>query len=259
MASLLPLLLYGLVVGISLGLTGGGGSIITVPLLVYLVGQPVHVAIPTSLVVVGATALAGYLRRVSHARSIDGLLVGLAGLFGAVPGRLAAELFSGRMLLLLFAVIMLVAAVFMYRSRSYVPAQGRPHWLLVTAVGIGIGFLTGFLGVGGGFLIVPGLVLLLGMGMEPAIPTSLLVISINCASSLFGPLLLGKGEVAIGEIDWHVAIPFVIGGVGGAFVGRALAGRLDQRTLKQVFAIFVFLVGLFVMASATGAIPLRVK
>jgi uncharacterized membrane protein YfcA len=260
MASLLPLLLYGLVVGISLGLTGGGGSIITVPLLVYLVGQPVHVAIPTSLVVVGATAFAGYARRVSHAKSFDGLMVGLVGLFGAVPGRLAAAMFSGRMLLLLFALIMLVAAVFMYRSRSYVPREhDRPHWLAVAAVGIGIGFLTGFLGVGGGFLIVPGLVLLLGMGMEPAIPTSLLVIAINCASSLFGPLLLGKGDVAIGQIDWHVAIPFVVGGVGGAFVGRALAGRLDQRTLKHVFAVFVFLVGLFVMASATGAIPLRVK
>lgn len=260
MASLLPLLLYGLAVGISLGVTGGGGSIITVPLLVYLVGQPVHVAIPTSLVVVGATAFAGYLRRVSQARSFDGLMVGLAGLFGAVPGRLAAAAFSGRVLLLLFALIMLVAAVFMYRSRTYAPREhARPHWLLVAAVGIGIGFLTGFLGVGGGFLIVPGLVLLLGMGMEPAIPTSLLVIAINCASSLLGPLLLGKGDVAIGQIDWRVAIPFVAGGIGGAFVGRAVAGRLDPRTLKHVFAIFVFLVGVFVMASATGAIPLRVK
>lgn len=260
MASLIPLLLYGLAVGISLGLTGGGGSIITVPLLVYLVGEPVHVAIPTSLFVVGATAFGGYLRRLSQARSFDGCMVGLAGLFGAVPGRLAAEAFSGRTLLLLFAIIMLVAAIFMFRSKTYAPrSQERPHWLLVSAVGIGIGFLTGFLGVGGGFLIVPGLVLLLGLGMSAAIPTSLLVIAINCASSLLGPLLIGKGEVSLGRIEWHVAIFFVAGGLVGALIGGALAGRLDQRTLKQVFAVFLFVVAAFVILSATGAIPLRVK
>lgn len=260
MASPLPLLLYGLAVGVSLGLTGGGGSIITVPLLVYLVGLPVHTAIPTSLVVVGATAFAGYARRVSEANSLNGLVVGLAGVFGAVPGRLAAQVFAGQTLLLLFALIMLVAAVFMFRSRTYTARKGgRPHWALVIAVGVAIGFLTGFLGVGGGFLIVPGLVLLLGIPMETAIPTSLLVIAINCASSLLGPLLLGRGAAAIGAVNWPVATLFVIGGVFGALLGRAAAGRLDQRMLKQVFAVFVFVVGVFVVASVTGVIPLRVQ
>jgi uncharacterized protein len=260
MASLAPLLVYGLVVGISLGLTGGGGSIITVPLLVYLVGEPVHVAIPTSLVVVGATAFSGYARRISHANSFDGLVVGLAGLFGAIPGRLVAQYFSGRTLLLLFAIIMIVAAIFMFRSISYAPrAETRPHWALVGAVGIAIGFLTGFLGVGGGFLIVPGLVLLLGLPMDVAIPTSLLVIAINCASSLLGPLLFGRGAVALGAIDWRVALLFVIGGIVGAFLGRAIAGRLNQHTLKRVFAVFILVVGLFVAASATGLIPLTIK
>ncbi len=260
MASLGLLLLYGLVVGISLGLTGGGGSILTVPLLVYLVGQPVHAAIPTSLVVVGATAFSGYARRISQANSFDGLIVGLAGVFGAVPGRLLAQSFSGRALLLLFAGIMLVAAVLMFRSKTYASHAGaKPHWALVIAVGVAIGFLTGFLGVGGGFLIVPGLVLLLGIPMEAAIPTSLLVIAINCASSLLGPLLLGQGAAAIGAIDWRVALLFVAGGIFGALLGRAAASHLDQRTLKQVFAVFIFSVALFVVASTTGVIPLTVK
>jgi uncharacterized membrane protein YfcA len=260
MASLPALIAYGLFIGISLGLTGGGGSIITVPLLVYLVGQPVHAAIPTSLVVVGATALSGYARRVSHANTFDGVMVGLAGVFGAVPGRLLAALFSGRMLLLLFALIMLLAAIFMFRSKTYeARTGGRPHWALVVAVGVGIGFLTGFLGVGGGFLIVPGLVLLLGMPMATAIPTSLLVIAINCASSLIGPLVLGRGAAATGAIDWRVAVLLVAGGIVGAFAGRAVAGRLNQRALKHVFAVFVFVVGAFVAASATGLIPLRVQ
>jgi uncharacterized membrane protein YfcA len=259
MISLVPLVFYGLLVGVSLGLTGGGGSIITVPLLVYLVGQPVHVAIPTSLVVVGATALAGYARRVSQANSLDGLIVGCAGLFGAGPGRLAAQFFSGRTLLAMFAVIMLIAAIFMFRSKIWAPRAGKPHWALVLAVGVAIGFLTGFLGVGGGFLIVPGLVLLLGMPMNVAIPTSLLVIAINCASSLLGPLLLGRSSVTAGAIDWRVALLFVAGGIVGAFGGRAIAGRLNQQHLKQVFAVFIFVVGVFVAASATGFIPLAIK
>jgi len=260
MASLVLLALYGLIVGISLGLTGGGGSILTVPLLVYLVGQPVHVAIPTSLVVVGATAFSGYARRISQANSFDGIVVGLAGIFGAVPGRLFAQSFSGRTLLLLFAAIMLVAAVLMFRSKTYTSRTGpRPHWALVIAVGVAIGFLTGFLGVGGGFLIVPGLVLLLGTSMEIAIPTSLLVIAINCASALLGPLLLGQGSATIGAIDWRVALLFVAGGIVGALLGRAAASRLDQRMLKQVFAVFIFAIALFVVGSTTGVIPLAVK
>jgi uncharacterized membrane protein YfcA len=253
-------LLCGLAVGISLGITGGGGSIITVPLLVYIVHQHVHAAIPTSLVIVGATAFAGYLRRLDTARTMDGIIVGLVGVVGAVPGRLAADFFSGRTLLLLFALLMIVAAVFMYASRTYEPKPGtKPHWAMVGLVGIGIGFLTGFLGVGGGFLIVPGLVLLLGLPMREAIPTSLLVIALNCASGLLGPVVVGHGGAAVGAIDWHVALLFVIGGIAGAAAGSAVVGRLNQKALKHVFAVFVFAVGVFVAGSATGVIPVSVK
>lgn len=260
MASVLPLLTYGFVVGISLGLTGGGGSIITVPLLVYLVGEPVHVAIPTSLVIVGGTALAGYLGRIAAADTASGVIVGLLGLIGAVPGRLAAQFFSGRVLLLLFAIIMLIASVFMFRSKTYEARAGQRNWLVVGAVGVSIGLLTGFLGVGGGFLIVPGLVLALGMPMRTAIPTSLLVIAINCASSLIAPALAhGERGAAAAGIDWSVALLFLIGGIAGSLLGGVVASRLGQLALKRVFAVLVFALGLFVFSSTVGLIPLSVK
>ena len=254
------LVLYGLAVGVSLGLTGGGGSIITVPLLVYLVGQPVHVAIPTSLVIVGGTAFAGYLGRLSAADTRGGLVFGLIGLGGAVPGRFAAHFFAGPTLLLLFALIMVVASYFMFGSRAYgVKAGAKPNWVAVIVAGVGVGFLTGFLGVGGGFLIVPCLVLILGMGIAQAIPTSLLVIAINCASSLAGPALVGHAEHSLAAIDWRVAALFLAGGLAGGWIGATIARRLDQRALKRVFAVFVFIVGLFIAASTTGLIPISVK
>ncbi|MDQ6767791.1 MAG: sulfite exporter TauE/SafE family protein [Candidatus Eremiobacteraeota bacterium] len=261
MTAVVPLLLYGLAVGISLGLTGGGGSIIAVPLLVYLVGQPVHVAIPTSFVIVGGTAFAGYLGRMSAADTRAGLILGVVGLVGAIGGRFVAQFFSGRMLLLLFALIMIVASYFMFRSKTY-EAQERaaPNWAAVTLSGVGLGFLTGFLGVGGGFLIVPCLVLILGMPMRQAIPTSLLVIAINCASSLLGHFLVaGHAVRTVPTIDWPVAGLFLIGGLAGSWIGGSVARKLNQRVLKRVFAVFVFAVGLFIAASTTGLIPVSVK
>jgi uncharacterized protein len=270
MASVILLLLYGLAVGVSLGLTGGGGSIITVPLLVYLVGETVHVAIPTSLVIVGGTALAGYLSRLSMADTRAGLMLGFAGLFGAVPGRFASQFFSGRVLLLLFALIMLVASYFMFRSKTYGTVDGasegsgmverfRPNLGAVSVSGIAVGFLTGFLGVGGGFLIVPCIVLILRMPMRSAIPTSLLVIAINCASSLIGPMLMGQAGRAVAAIDWGVAGLFLAGGLAGSWIGSSVAAKLDQRALKRVFAVFVFAVGLVIAGSTTGLLPLSVK
>jgi len=254
------LLLYGLAVGLSLGLTGGGGSIITVPLLVYAVGEPVHVAIGTSLVVVGGVALFGFLTRLRRSNPVDGLLLGGIGLFGAVPGRLAAQYFSGRTLLLLFAIIMVIASVAMYRSKTYEASADRSRsWPLVAVCGVALGFLTGFLGVGGGFLIVPALVLLLGMSMPVAIPTSLLVIAINCAAALAGSALIAHRTHVAADIDWRVALIFLLGGIVGAIVGGAIAGRLSARTLKHVFAVFIFCLGLFVIASVVGIIPLTIR
>ncbi len=262
MAAATVLLAYGLAVGISLGLTGGGGSIITVPLLVYLVGVPVQVAIPTSLVIVGGTALAGFLARRSSTATRDGLIFGLVGIFGAIPGRTAALMFSGRMLLLLFSLIMLVAAYFMFRAKTYeARQQAEPSWVSIVLAGIGVGFLTGFLGVGGGFLIVPCLALIVGLPMRVAIPTSLLVIAINCASSLIGQAVATRhaAGAVVSSIDWHVAAIFLAGGLIGSWVGSGIAAKMNQRALKRVFAVFVFGVGLFIAASTTGLIPVSVK
>ncbi|MDQ6780360.1 MAG: sulfite exporter TauE/SafE family protein [Candidatus Eremiobacteraeota bacterium] len=253
------LLVYGLVVGVSLGLTGGGGSIITVPLLVYVVGEGVQDAIATSLVIVGAVALSAFLTRLRQADIAAGCIVGFAGLLGAIPGRLAAQFFSGRLLLLLFALIMLVAASAMFRSKTYANPNSQRNWLLVLLAGVGLGFLTGFLGVGGGFLIVPVLVLLLGMQMPTAIPTSLLVITLNCSAALAGGLVLRHSPQRAGDVHWVVALLFIIGGMAGGALGAAIARRLEGKMLKRVFALFVFCVGLFVAASAAGLVPLRVQ
>ncbi len=260
-ASLALLLLYGLAVGISLGLTGGGGSIITVPLLVYLVGEPVQTAIGTSLVIVGSISLIGFAGRIRQADTLAGVALGVAGFFGAAPGRIAAQHFSGRTLLFLFALIMIVASIAMFRSQTYSHNElQRRRWLLIFLAGAGIGFLTGFLGVGGGFLIVPVLVLLFGMPMRSAIPTSLLVIGMNCIASLAGLMLLRhRGTSMAGSIEWHVAGFFLAGGIVGNLVGAAIARATGQRALKRIFAVFVFCVGTFVALSASGLIPLAVK
>lgn len=223
------------------------------PLLVYLVGERVSVAIGTSLVIVGGAALQGFVGRFRMARIPLGISLGVIGIVGALPGTYLAHRVSGKTQLLLFSIIMLVAAVAMFRSRAAEAAQGRPqNWTAVAIVGVVIGFLTGFLGVGGGFMIVPALVLALGVPMKSAIPTSLLVIALNCIWSLAGRL---RGA----EIDWMVAVIFLVGGFIGNAIGAYAAGRLGQRQLRRVFAVFIFAVGLFVAATATGLLPVNVK
>lgn len=223
------------------------------PLLVYLVGERVSVAIGTSLVIVGGAALQGFVGRFRSARVPLGISLGVIGIVGAVPGTYLAHHVNGKTQLLLFSIIMLAAAVAMFRSRAAEAGQGRPqNWTAVAIVGVVIGFLTGFLGVGGGFMIVPALVLALGVPMKSAIPTSLLVIALNCVWSLAGRL---RGA----EIDWMVAVIFLVGGLIGNAIGAYAAGRLGQRQLRRVFAVFIFAVGLFVAASATGLLPINVK
>lgn len=246
-------LLYGILIGFALGLTGGGGSIITLPVLVYLIGEPVHQAIGTSLAIVGGIAAQGFIAQRTRVRFATGLLVGLLGVVGAVPGSLLAAHVSGRTLLLLFAAIMGVAASSMLFVR--LPQQHETRaalWLPVAFVGVGLGFLTGFLGVGGGFLIVPALVFALGVPMKEAIATSLLVIFLNMAVALLA-------RVGSLEIDWVLTALFVLGGLAGNFAGSLLTVRLDQRRLKTVFAVFVLAVGAFTASSALDVIPVRLK
>ncbi len=243
----------GLVIGLALGLTGGGGSIITLPLLVYVVGEGVHPAIATSLAIVGAIAAQSAAAQRALVRWKMGAILGAFGLLGAVPGSLLSRLVPGNVLLMLFAATMLVAAAAMFRGRGTADSSApAPKPLIVVASGFGLGFLTGFLGVGGGFLIVPTLVFLLGVPMRNAIATSLFVIALNSASSLVA-------HASDGAIDWSIAALFVIGGIAGNFAGVAIGNRLAQQQLKQIFAVFVMGVGLFVGASASGVFPIHVK
>ena len=239
-----PSLAFGVVVGLALGLVGGGSSILTVPILVYALGESVHLATSTSLAIVGANALVG---AADHARAgrvcpRTALIFGGAGIFGAFAGTYLNHLASGRIILLGFDALMLVAAVAMARVRLG-DREGRPSLsgvsLRVIGAGLAVGVLTGFFGVGGGFLIVPALVLVLGLPMREAVGTSLLVIAINAAAALLGHLH--------GGVDVGVTALFIVGGTAGSILGSRLSDRIDEGRLRLGFAGMVVLVALYII------------
>jgi uncharacterized membrane protein YfcA len=233
-------LILALLIGLLLGLLGGGGSVLTVPVMVYLVGLEPKTAIATSLVVVGTTSLVAV---VSHARAgrvcwKTGFVFGLAGMAGAYGGGRLAAFIPGNVLLLLFAAVMLVTAAAMLRGRKEEkPGNGPicPSRLNVPAVlfdGLLVGALNGLVGVGGGFVIVPALNLLGGLPMHAAVGTSLVVIAMNSAAALAG-------------YASHVSIdPYLVGVVTAAAVAGSLAGgllsrRLSGQALRRAFGVFV--------------------
>jgi hypothetical protein len=234
-------------IGLSLGLLGGGGSILAVPVLVYVARVDVHAAIGMSLAVVGTTALVGGL---AHARAgrVDlraGAVFGGAGMLGAPLGAQATHALAPRVLMLLFAALMLVVGALMLRRRGVAPPGARrPHPAAVPATGLGVGLLTGFLGVGGGFLIVPALTLLAGLPIHRAVGTSLLVIAASSAAGLLAHL--GRGEVPLGLTGAFAALAAL-----GALAGVRVASGLDPHRLRRAFALFVILVGLFLLARNT--------
>lgn len=250
---LLSDLVYSAAIGAALGLTGTGGSILTVPALVYLVGEDVHTAIGTSLAIVGGIAIEGAFQQRESVQWKSGLLLGVCGIAGSIPGALLSPYFSSATLLLLFSGIMIVASISMLRSggSDIRRETNAPLWVIFLA-GLGIGFLTGFIGVGGGFLIVPAMVFAFGCSMQVAIATSLLVIAFN---SFFGLAT----RFATSSIEWAVVGAFVAGGLGANIAASKVVHRLDQRHLKRIFAVFILIVGIFTAASATGLIPIRVK
>ena len=249
---LLSDLAYGAVIGAALGLTGTGGSILALPTLVYLVGQDVHTAIGTSLAIVGGIAAEGMIEQRGSVQWKAGLLLGLCGIGGSIPGSLLSPYVPSSILLLLFSVLAIAASISMLLSRSHdAPRDQSAPWVIVVA-GIAIGFLTGFLGVGVGFLIVPTMVFAFACTMQVAIATSLLVIAFNSVVGL-------ATRFALASIDWSIVAAFLVGGTAGNTAAAMLVHRMDQSRLKRIFAVFILLVGLFTAASATGLIPIRVK
>lgn len=248
--------LSGVAVGFSLGLVGGGGSILAVPLMVYLVGvRSPHVAIGTAALAVAANALAGLA---GHARAGNvnwrcGGAYAIAGVAGALAGSSFGKAFDGQKLLFLFALLMIVVAALMYRSRGESGIEGvvcnRDNFPKVAAFGLGTGMLSGFFGIGGGFLIVPGLVASTAMPIYRAIGTSLVAVS------AFG-LTTAANYAASGLIDWPVAACFLAGGVAGSLLGTGLSARLASKKgmLNALFATLILLVACYMLIQSWTAI-----
>lgn len=223
-------------IGVVLITLGAGGSIITLPVLIYAAGLDTHSAVGTSLVVVGLVAVAGALARRRSVVVRTGLLFGGMGMLGTWPGVWLNHRVPGPVVLLGFAATMLVVAALMLRtgkeeSRDKPESVGR-----AAAVGFGVGIATGFFGVGGGFLIVPALSLLLDLDMVAAVATSLLVIALNCAAGL-------AGHAAYGAVDWSLGFALAAAALLGAGLAFPVSKRLDGPVLERAFAALVAVVG----------------
>ena len=295
----------GLMIGLSLGALGGGGSILTVPVLVYLLHQPPHAATAGSLLIVGITATAGMIahQRAGRVRLAPGIAFGVLGVAGAYAGTRLSATIRPDLLLSLFAGLMLAAAAAMLRRRSgaagqHVPAAGSPPapreaavpddpgasplrggvitatldkptaavraptpsaaWqrpgataavrqgLKIVAAATGVGLLTGFFGVGGGFVIVPALVLALGFEMPVAVGTSLLVIAINSAAALAARL----GSHV--HLDWPLLCVFTLAALAGVLAGNSVASRVDASRLTAAFTVLLIAVAAY---SLTRSLP----
>ncbi|MBK7709426.1 MAG: sulfite exporter TauE/SafE family protein [Acidobacteria bacterium] len=241
-------------IGLSLGLIGGGGSILTVPILVYFLGIDAHEAVGMSLAVVGATSAFGaYLHhRRGNLVPSSGLLFGISGIGGALAGSPLTRLVPSDALLLIFAGLMfVVAASMLWRRRN--PDAGADRQVdsrKAVAAGFGVGVLTGFLGVGGGFLIVPALVLFGGLAMKPAIGTSLLVIAMNSAAGFVGHLAQTNVDLALTFLVLAIAI-------GGTIAGTILSHRLAPARLQRAFALLVIGVAVFLVVKNFEVFDLR--
>jgi uncharacterized membrane protein YfcA len=240
----------GMLVGFSLGLVGGGGSILAVPLMVYVVGVPdAHVAIGTSAVAVAANAA---MNLSNHARGGTvrwscALTFAAAGVAGAFVGSIAGKMVDGQKLLALFALLMLVIAALMLKTRARIGLpDARMSWInmpAVVALGLWTGTLAGFFGIGGGFLIVPALMLATGMSIMNAISSSLVAVT------AFG-LTTAASYAYSGLISWRLAGLFVAGGLAGGLIGTRSARLLADRrgALNIVFSVVIIAVALYMLA-----------
>lgn len=245
----------GSLVGFSLGLIGGGGSILAVPLLLYVVGiTDPHRAIGTSALAVAVNAFANLLphARAGNVRWKEAAIFAAAGVVGAYAGSTAGKAFDGQRLLMLFALLMIVIAMLMQRPRRSIAAGNEAglYPALVAhllGVGLGAGVLAGFFGIGGGFLIVPGLILAAELSTLHAIGSSLLAVG------AFG-LTTSINYAVSGLVDWWIALLFILGGVAGGWVGAMLARHLSKGrdTLNRVFGAVVVAVALYMLAHSAG-------
>ena len=242
----------GLLIGASLGLLGGGGSILTVPIFVYVLGFPPKEAIAMSLAVVGVTSLVGVAGhwRAGNVNLRTGATFGAVAMVGTFAGTRLSALLSGATQLAIFGVVMLVAATFMFRGRRSPDATaGRRRgaaMALVVVEGLAVGLLTGLVGVGGVFLIVPALVLL-ALPMREAVGTSLLIIATNCAVGVAGYL----GHI---HFTWISMALVTAGTLPGISLGTYLHRFVSQDALRRGFAVFLLFVAGFILYQNLGTV-----
>jgi hypothetical protein len=248
--------LLAVAIGVSLGLLGGGGSVLALPILVYFMHIPTKPAIAMTLAIVGVVSLLGAIPhwRRGHINVQTAALFGSATMVGAFLGAKISGLpfVTGTLQMLLFAIVMLLAAGFMIRRASasphlqdsdlvlYPQPLCRYCWLWLLTEGIGVGMLTGLVGVGGGFAIIPALVLLGKMPMTEAIGTSLLIIAFNSLAGLIGYI----GQVTI---DWQITVSFTFAAALGTLLGSYLSQFVSPRQLQKGFGYFLLSVAAFIL------------
>ncbi len=236
-----------IVIGLSLGLLAGGGSILTVPILLYVLGMPAHQAIATSLFVVGTTSVAAMTQhaRAGNVRYKVGAIFGGASMVGAYSAGRVAKLIPPTALLILFGAMMLITAVAMMRGPKKAGAAeaAKDAGLsipLILVEGLVVGAFTGLVGAGGGFLVVPALVLLGRLPMREAVGTSLMVIAMKSFAGF-------AGYLATVQVDWSITLLVSGAAVVGSFGGAALASRVNPTMLRKGFAWFVVVMGIFIL------------
>ncbi|MGP5731423.1 sulfite exporter TauE/SafE family protein [Arthrobacter rhombi] len=235
--TLLLTLVLSVLIGLSLGLLGGGGSILTVPILTYVAGMNPKEAIAASLFVVGATSA---VSAVSHARNgrvkwRTGLVFGAAGMAGAFGGGLLGGHIPGTVLMIAFALMMVATSLAMIRGRKNGGAQGYDGDLPLGKVileGLVVGLVTGLVGAGGGFLVVPALALMGGLSMPVAVGTSLVVIALKSFAGL-------GGYLTTVSLDWALVSGVTAAAILGSLVGARLAGKIPENALRKGFGVFV--------------------
>ncbi|ROZ64595.1 sulfite exporter TauE/SafE family protein [Kocuria soli] len=238
-------LVLALLIGLSLGTLGGGGSILTVPMLTYVAGLDPREAIATSLFVVGVTSAISAL---THARRgfvewRTGLIFGVTSMAAAFLGAMLGEHISPTALMVAFAVMMVVTSAAMIRGRR--PCEGpncQPEYsrLKLVLIGLGVGLVTGLIGAGGGFLVVPALALLAGLSMPAAVGTSLLVIAMNSFAGL-------AGHLSSVQVQWSLVAAVTTTAVLGSLVGSRVAAKVPAQVLRKGFGWFVLVVGIVVL------------
>ncbi len=239
-----------ILIGVTLGLLGSGGSILTVPILTYVVGQETKLAIASSLIIVSFISLFSALfyayNKLVKWRTV--LLFGLPGIIGAVTGAWSAHFVSDAFQMLIFSILLLIAAFFLFtpptlKEDKSEHAERAMHQIIID--GFLVGLVTGLVGVGGGFLIIPALVLLGGLSMRLAIGTSLVIVTVQSFAGFIGYMpLLNTLNLTI---DWSIIALFSVLGILGSWFGHKLGKRIHQQHLKKGFSILLVFMGLIML------------